>query len=307
MDFDIPDFYTPDRVGAMYPPATLDAVETGRKLDLMPSRNDRRKVFLLLVDIQVDFVHPDGSLSVPGAVDDTCRLVEWIYGNVNQITTIGASLDSHTPIQIFSPTWWVDRDGEHPEPYTSITSAAVQAGDWSPIYEPEWSVEYVERLEEDSKKTLMIWPYHCLIGTPGHTLVPALYEAIAYHTAARQSQPLLLTKGTIAKTEHYSIMEPEVKVPEEPGGDVNHDFMSILSVYDLIYVAGQAKSHCVLETVASMMRHYPPGVIQNMRILTDAMSSVAHPEIDFDALANAEFNRFADLGLQLVTTNDPIG
>ncbi len=83
----------------------------------------------------------------------------------------------------------------------------------------------------------------------------------------------------------------------------------MLSEYDLIYVAGQAKSHCVLETVTSVMRHFynQPDQIAKWRILTDCMSSVAHPEIDFEAMANATFARYAEKGLQLVTSADPIG
>jgi nicotinamidase/pyrazinamidase len=302
-----PEFYTPARIGQLYTPNTATAVDAGRNAGLSPSSTDAHRVFLLLVDVQVDFVHPDGTLSVPGAVEDTRRTVEWIFRHVGEITTIGASLDSHIPIQIFSPTWWADADGNHPSPFTVIPSADVKSGKWRPLYEPEWSLLYVDQLEEAAKKVLMIWPYHTLIGTPGHTLVPALYEAIAYHTAARQSQPILLSKGTIAKTEHYSILEPEVKVEGDPNGDVNHDFLNTLAQYDLIYVAGQAKSHCVFETVASMMRYYPPEIISRLRVLKDAMSSVAHPEIDFEAIANEAFGRFEQNGLHLVDTSTPIG
>jgi nicotinamidase-related amidase len=304
-----PEFYDPQKVGQFYIPNTPQAVEAGRRANISNSEEDKRRVVLLLVDCQVDFIHEDGALSVPGAVNDTRRIIEWIFAHTNELTTVAASLDSHVPIQIFSPTWWVNKDGEHPAPFTTISSEDVQSGKWTPLYEVEWSRMYVEKLEEMAKKQLMIWPYHCLIGTPGHNLVPPLYEAIAYHTAARQSQPIFLTKGTVPKTEHYSILEPEVKVPDQPHGGLNTDFLNMLATYDLIYVAGQAKSHCVLETVSSMMRYFAlkPEFIDKMRILCDAMSSVAHPEIDFDGMANEAFKRFADNGLRLVTTQDPIG
>lgn len=308
MTFPLPNYYNPQTIGQLKPPDTASAVDAGRRLNIKPSTEDKRSIVLLLVDVQIDFVHPDGALSVPGAVEDTRRIIEWIYHHVEEITTISASLDSHIPIQIFSPTWWIDDDGLHPTPFTVITSEDVRSGRWKPLYEQEWSVQYVERLEEMSRKQLMIWPYHTLLGTPGHNLVPALYEAIAYHASARQSPPVFLTKGMIPETEHYSIMEPEVKVPDKPHGGLNTDFLNMLARYDRVYIAGQAKSHCVLETVSSMMRYFAhtPAIINKLRVIRDAMSSVAHPEIDFDAMADETFARFESAGLKLVNTTDPL-
>ena len=303
-----PQFYNPERVGQLFIPNTAQAVDAGVSADISPSSEDKVRIALLLIDVQVDFVHEDGALSVPGAVADTRRTVEWIYRHVNHITTIAASLDSHIPLQIFFPTWWVDENGNHPAPFTPISVQDVQSGKWRPLYEENWSREYVERLEEQAKKLLMIWPYHTLIGTPGHALTPALYEAIAFHAAARRAQPQFLIKGTLPQTEHYSILEPEVKVEGNPMGELNVEFFNMLKSHNAIYIAGQAKSHCVLETVASLVRHLgeDSDMLSRIHLLTDCMSSVAHPEIDFDAIANATFARFAEHGVQLVTSADPI-
>jgi nicotinamidase/pyrazinamidase len=304
-----PRFYDPDKVGTLYVPDTATAIAEGHAAGVRPASLDRRTVILLLVDPQVDFIHADGALHVPGAVEDTRRTIEWLYRNIEQVTAIAASLDSHTPIQIFYPPWWADSGGQHPAPFTSITAEDVRRGRWRPLVEPEWSVEYVRKLEEQAKKVLMIWPYHTMIGTPGQSITPALYEAIAYHSGARGAQPHFLYKGSIAKTEHYSLLEPEVKVPDEPLGDLNTPFLDMLAGYDLIYVAGQAKSHCVLETVTSFMRYYQDrsDVLRRMRFLMDCTSSVAHPEIDFDAIANEAFDRFEKQGMHQVLSTDPIG
>ncbi|HYO87976.1 MAG TPA: cysteine hydrolase family protein [Candidatus Limnocylindrales bacterium] len=303
-----PPFYLPEQVGQLYAPNAAAAVSAGRQAGMKPSSTDRQRTLLLLVDAQVDFIHTDGALSVPGAVDDTRRTIEWLCRNAGEVTTIAASLDSHVPIQIFFPTWWVDDAGQHPEPYTTITSHEVDRRRWRPLYEPEWSQEYVERLEHDSRKELMIWPYHVLIGTVGHSFSPALYEAVAFHTAARQSQPIFLAKGSIPKTEHYSILEPEVKVPEAPLGSLNIGFLSMIATYDRIYIAGQAKSHCVLETVASMMRYFKdrPDTISKIRVLMDCTSSVAHPEIDFDVMADEALAVYAERGLTLANSTDEL-
>ncbi len=304
----IPEFFNPGTVGQLYSPHVGTTVRDGKRLDLSPAESDRQRVMLLLVDPQVDFVHTDGALSVPGAVADTRRTIEWIFRNVEQITAIASSLDSHIPTQIFFPTWWVDSEGRQPDPFTVITGDDVDHGKWKPLYERRWSQTYPHKLESSSRKELMIWPYHTLIGTTGHAITPALYEAIAYHSAARRSRPIFLHKGSIPKTEHYSLLEPEVKVPRLPEGDLNTQFLEMLATYDLIYVAGQAKSHCVLETVASVMRYFndQPGEIAKWRVLTDCMSPVAHPTIDFDALADRAFAGFVEQGLTLTTSTDPI-
>jgi nicotinamidase-related amidase len=305
----LPSFYDPQRAGSLYPPNTAQAIAEGFAAGLPPARAGERRVILLLVDPQVDFIHTDGALAVPGAVEDTRRTVEWIYRHTAELTAIAVSLDSHIPIQIFYPTWWSNGDGAHPAPFTPIRSREVNAGRWKPLFEREWSAEYVHRLEEQAKKELMIWPYHTMVGTPGHAVTPSLYEAVAYHAAARQAQPTVLIKGLIPKSEFYSVLEPEVPVPEDPQGALNRSFLDRLLSYDLIYLAGQAKSHCVLETLTTVMRHHghEREVVGKIRVLEDCTSSVQHPEIDFETLAREALARFAAQGVKLVRSTDPIG
>jgi nicotinamidase-related amidase len=304
-----PRFYDTTNVGTLYRPDIGQIVDAASGASVPPCAEDKRRVLLLLVDPQVDFVHTDGTLSVPGAVDDTRRVVEWLFRNMDQVTDIAVSLDSHGPLHIFYPGWWVDENGKHPNAMTPIAAEEIDEGHWRPAFEEEWSQDYVHQLEQSAKKTLMIWPYHTLIGTLGHAITPALYEAIVYHSEARRSEPTYLVKGRIPKTEHYSIFEPEVKVPDDPEGELNTALLDRLATYDLIYVAGQAKSHCVLETVTSIVRYaeVQPGLTGKVRLLNDCMSSVAHPEIDFETMANEQFELYANDGLHRVTTKDPIG
>lgn len=299
----VPSYYDGDAVGTLYTPDVTTAVNAGHAAGLSAASDDSTRTALLLIDMQVDFIHEDGALYVPGAIEDTRRTIEWIYHNAGNLTQIVASLDSHLPIQIFSPAWWVNADGDHPDPMTLIPAEAVQSGEWQPLYDETWSKEYVERLEENVKKQLMIWPYHTLIGTAGHNLTPALYEAISYHSSARQTQPRLEIKGKVPKTEHYSLFEPEVK--GEAGDELlNTDLLDDLADYDAIYIAGQAKSHCVLESVGSMMRYYTPDVIEKLHLLMDATSSVQSPAVDFEAIAQEQLEQFAEHGLTLTTTEE---
>lgn len=305
----VPGYYQPARIGMLYSPDTGLAAAAGRAAGLRPAGDDDPRRALLLIDAQVDFIHRDGALSVPGALDDTRRTIEWIYEHAGSISAIAASLDSHYPMQIFYPGWWVDPDGKHPEPYTVITAEAVASGVWHPTREPMWSVEYLSRLESDSKKELMIWPYHTMLGTPGHAIVPALYEAVVYHSAARKQDLKLVMKGLEPGSEFYSMLEPEVPIRRDPNVGFNHDLVDWLNEFDEIYVAGQAKSHCVLETLGSLVRRQDeiPGLLERIYLLEDCTSSVAHPEIDFEAMATAQLAEFALAGLHRTTTAAPLG
>ncbi len=304
-----PTFYDPARVEKLYMPDMAQATAQGQQAGLPPASQDKQRIMLLLVDPQIDFIFPQGTLAVPGAIGDTRRTIEWILRNAGQITSISASLDSHTTFQIFYPTWWANEQGEHPAPFTVITSDDIRKGLWRPLVDPAWSLQYVEKLNKGGKYSLMIWPYHTMIATPGQSLVPALSEAIMYHAAARHAQPTWLIKGTIPQTENYSILEPEVKVPSHPAGGLNTGFLDMLAKYDLVYVAGQAKSHCVLSTMRSIMAYFSsqPEVIGKLRFLMDCTSSVQHPAIDFDKLANDELTQMARQGMRLVNSSQPIG
>jgi nicotinamidase-related amidase len=303
-----PEFYQPASVGTRFVPDLDRAVSAGQAAGLSPASDDRQPTLLLLVDAQIDFIHADGALNVPGAVDDTRRTIEWLLRHAGEVTDVAASLDSHVPLQIFYSTWWRNTEGRPPDPFTPITAQQVDDGVWRPIYEAEWSKEYVLRLEAQSKKQLMIWPFHTMLGTSGHALDPSLAEAVAFHSAARQSQPTFIIKGLIPKTEYYSLLEPEVKVPEDPGGKLNQGFLDRLLSYDRVYVAGQAKSHCVLETLASIVRQVggSPEMLSRLRLLEDCTSSVAHPQIDFEAMALEALEAYEAKGLRRVGASDPL-
>jgi len=303
-----PTFYTPDSVGSRFTPDLVQAVSAGEAAGFGPPTADQPRRLLLLVDAQIDFIHVDGALGVPGAVDDTRRTIEWLFRHAADITEIAASLDSHVPLQIFYPTWWRNDAGEMPPVYTAIGAQDVDRGVWQPIFEPDWSRDYVRRLATQAKKQLMIWPYHTMLGTPGHNLDPSLYQAIAFHSAARHTQPTFVVKGLIPKTEYYSLLEPEVKVPDDPRGTLNLPFLDRLLSFDRVYVAGQAKSHCVLETLASIVRQggEAQDSLAKFRLLEDCTSSVSHPEIDFESMAVAELDDFEARGLRRVTSSDPL-
>ena len=301
-----PSFYDPQRIGTLFYLDTARIAEEAAAAGLPPANQDQRNVRLLLIDMQVDFCHPGGSLYVPGALGDVQRVVEFIYRNAERITQITCSLDSHLPSQIFSPNWWADADGNHPAPFTIITAQQVHSGRWQPLFEHDWSREYVVRLEQEAKKLLTIWPYHVLIGSPGHMLDPELWSAVVWHALARQTEPRWLVKGSEPRTEHYSIVQPEVPVPGMVDGGRNQALLDELAQADLIVVAGEAMSHCVLETVEDIVEAFGdrPEMLRQVHLLRDCTSPVVHPEIDFHAIAVARLAEFERQGIQLVDSTE---
>jgi len=151
-----------------------------------------------------------------GAVDDNRRLCEFIYRNLDWITHITATLDTHTAMQIFHPIFLEDEHGANPAPLTLISYEDILNGRWKfntaiagslkidPEYGQQHLLHYAAELKARQKYDLTIWPYHVMLGSIGHALVPAVEEAIFFHTIARLSQADFQIKGNNPLTEHYS-------------------------------------------------------------------------------------------------------
>lgn len=299
-----PTLYAPSDVEKFYTPRSQFITEGMKNRTKLTAHEDKRKIALLNVDAQWDFVSPTGGLPVPGAVADIQRLLGFTYRNASEITSIFNSMDNHPVFAIFFSTWWRDRNGNPPDPFTAITYADIKSGAWKPIIDPLWSTEYVKKLG-----LVIIWPPHCLSATLGQSLVPALSEALMFHSAARGSQTTYITKGTNPRTEHYGIFAAEVPDPKDISTQLNTTILDIIARHDLIYVAGEAKSHCVLQTMLQILGYFgktQPEAIKKIRFLIDCTSSVKHPDIDFEAIANAEIDKMVQKGVILVNSTDPI-
>lgn len=304
----LPACYDPRRIGTLFYPDAAAIAAQAEAAGLRPADQDRRRTMLLIIDMQVDFCHPQGALYVPGALDDIRRLIEFLYRNAEGITQVTCSLDSHLAFQIFHPAWWVDPDGRRPDPFTIITSEGVRTGRWRPLFHDGWSFDYVQRLEREAKKQLTIWPYHAAIGGVGSALDPELWSAVFWHSVARRCQPTWWVKGTDPRTEHYSIVKPEVASEGGPPAGSSRDFIRTIEEVDTLAVAGEAESHCVLETVEDLVEafHGRPDELAKIRILTDCMSPVQHPQIDFQAMARRRFEEFESMGVRRTTSREPL-
>jgi nicotinamidase-related amidase len=329
----IPPHFDPQKVGELwrvsYEERFKDALHWSKLHSIGPAHEDTPGICLILVDVQNTFCMPDfelyvGGRSGTGAIDDNRRLCEFIYRNLHRITQISPTMDTHQPLQIFHSIFLVDQNGEHPPAYTLITEEDIKEGRWkiNPVIPPALGLErsyaqaylehYVHELHKAEKYDLTIWPYHAILGGLGHALVPAVEEAIFFHSVARYCQPDVQIKGSHALTEHYSVIGPEV-MEDQTGRAIaskNSTFLDKVSKFGMIIIAGQAKSHCVAWTIDDLLKDIQAtdiDLVRKIYLLEDCTSPVViDGVIDYTEQADRSFQRFADAGMNVVQSTTPI-
>lgn len=339
-DFPIPAHFDPAHAGEWsYRPKELElfasAPKWAQSIGVKPSGSDKAKVHLLLIDVQKDFCFPDGTLYVGGrsgngAIDDSKRIAEFIYRNLGTITDITTTMDTHFAFQIFFTSFWLDEKGETPGPYREVTVDDIRSRRLRPNPATAWwlcngnypwlmrQVEfYCDSLEKAGKYKLFLWPPHCLLGGEGHSLVGLIQEARLFHALSRGSQSWAEVKGGNPLTENYSVIRPEVLMTYD-GYELaqkNTRFIEKLLKADALAIAGQAASHCVkssIDDILSEIAAKDEKLAKKVYIMTDCMSAVAVPDgkggflADYTPQAEDALKKFADRGMHLVTSTQPI-
>ncbi|MDB5184961.1 MAG: hypothetical protein JWN38_769 [Candidatus Saccharibacteria bacterium] len=309
------------------------AIDWRRQHGLKAAATDRTKIGVLGIDVQNTFCHPQGELYVGGhsgtaAVDDSIRLVEFGYRNLDVITTFHCTLDTHRAYAVFHPSFLVNDKGEHPGPFTMVTNKEVTEGVWqaSPFMTSALGINlmaaqkhlahYTAELEKAGRYALTIWPYHGMLGDKGHNLVSGLAELAFFHGIARGAQPGFEVKGTHPLVENYSVLGPEVTqlfngtpVPR------NTQFIKQLLEYDVLVIGGQAKSHCVAWTIDDLLRDIlskDPELAKKVYLLEDCTTSIVAKDpngntiYDYGPDADAAFDKFKNAGMHVVKSTDPI-
>jgi nicotinamidase-related amidase len=329
----IPDFFDSKTVGSVwripYEERARQARDWARRHALQPASADSIKTWLMLIDVQNTFCIPDyelyvGGRSGRGAVEDNVRLCEFIYHNLGEITEITATMDTHMTMQVFHAIFFIDKDGNHPAPYTDIHASELREGKWAfnpaladplgiaPEYGQQMILHYAEQLSKTGKYALTIWPYHAMLGGVGHALVSSVAEALFFHSVARLAQTDIVTKGDIPFTENYSVIGPEVLTGpmDEMLGVHDQRFIEKLQEVDRLIIAGQAKSHCVAWTVSDLLNDImlvDTRLAKKVYLLDDCTSPVVVPGVvDHTDSADAAYEWFASAGMNIIRSTQPL-
>lgn len=258
------------------------------------------KTHLLVIDPQNDFVSPTGSLSVPGADGDMDRVVSLVERLGDALERIVVTLDAHHVHDISHPHWWRAADGSRPAPFTVVTAADVREGRWTTVPAARGrSLRYLEALEAGDRYPHVVWPEHCLIGDPGGNVWPALSEAIHGWEREHGTEARYVVKGTNPWTEHFSAIRAEVPDPEDPSTQVAPELVQSLEGADRILVVGEARSHCVANTVRDLVASFgDPQSVEKVVLLTDATSDVP----GFEAYGERFVRELVAMGMRTGTT-----
>ena len=270
---------------------------------------------LLIIDPQNDFVDPKGSLCVPGAEEDMTRLAEFISTNKNDIDGVVMTMDSHNVMDIAHPGYWLDMDGNHPKPFTSIKKKEAKGRKYmvnmpgTPedvvLEKQKMVIEYLEDLESVGKSHT-IWPEHCIQGTWGHNVYGPLMDSVLDWVNEKARDYVLYPKGMYPNAEHYGAFEAEVPDPKAPETTMvaAHNIMGYMDNFENVYLCGEAKSHCVANTLSQIMKLVKGTDFQDMVtryvIIEDVMTDVP----GFEDLNKEVFDEARQMGFRFIKLDE---
>lgn len=334
----IPSFFDRSKADQVWPvnyqQREKDAIQFRKDNGITHYTQDRIKVGLLLIDDQITFCLPPpwgqlfvGGRSGRGAIDDSIRTCEFIYKYMSVISKIIPTLDTHMSNQIFHGVAWVDENGNtidatyapfieledvksgkrRPNPALAAELAQGNYG-WLQAY----FLHYVQTLTNNGQYKLELWPYHGMLGSTGHALVPSVEEAVFFHNIARSSQTGWEIKGGNPLTENYSVLQPEVLMRQDgkPVAQKNARLIKTIMDYDMVIAQGQAGSHCfawTMEHLRKEIKAADPSLAKKVYILGDCTSPVVIPNVvDFTDAQTAAFEKFSADGMNIVKSTTPI-
>ncbi len=252
---------------------------------------------LMIVDMQNDFCMPDGTLYIPGAEQDVERTARFIGKNIDYIDHIILTQDNHQVIDISHPYFWEDKDGNHPKPFTQISKEDIENKKWIPRFEVLKAEEYIRNLEKEGEFPHIVWPEHCIQGSRGAAFTDAIMNGVIEW--ARQGKHYeLVVKGTNPLTEHFGVLRANIPVENNTETQINTRLLSTLRKYNNIFIAGEARSHCVANTLKQLLVY--SDICGKITLLQDCMSNVPGME----HIADSIFSEAENAGVAFKNSKD---
>jgi len=273
------------------------------------------RIAALWIDIQNDFMD-DGALPVPGAYASAERTAKFVKDHGSELDLTVVTLDCHQGLHVAHPIMWVNYEGKHPDPLTTILAKDYEEGKYRltkpgfivyaemdpntqklrPVTMKEWiSTKYLRSVEA-GRSPLTIWPPHCLIGGPGNNLSPEFEKAIREY---EQRRPVyFLSKGSNICTEHYSAFGAEVPIPNDGATSLNTDVLNLFLNFDMVLFGGQELFHCVRWSAQDLFAQAGGDTLEKFILLRDTTDVIPV----FEDEANKWIAEMQAKGMKVETT-----
>lgn len=262
---------------------------------------EHKRVVLFICDPQNDY-SDEGSIPIPNANADSNRIYDMIKDHMDDILEIYVSLDSRHRTHISNAISWVNKKGDIPEPFTIITANEVNKGKWKARQRSSQQdfVDYVSKVEANSRLPFTIWPDHCLIGTWGQAVMPQINEALQDWAAHRLTTVEYIIKATNTHTEMYSAICCEVPDPNDPSTELDLGMIERLKSADRVLICGQSLSHTVQMTLKDILSNWKEDEVGKLMLLTDCSSPVP----GFEAMADTFVREIKDKGVKCSSVSE---
>jgi nicotinamidase-related amidase len=225
-------------------------------------------------------------------------------------------MDSHRRLDISHPLWYRYIDGSKVCPFTLVSvernglfGTQINA-DGSLGAKKEMmtsvpgayarTVEYEKSLATNARFPHIIWPEHCIIGTPGNNIVPPIMDAVHRWEEKNLAVADYVTKGSNPWTEHYSIFQADVPDPSDPGTQLNVKLIEDLEQADDMLLTGEALSHCVANSGNDLGNSFGDAGINKIVLLIDTTSNVT----GFEAQGKKFVDDMVRRGMRIAKSTD---
>jgi nicotinamidase-related amidase len=102
-----------------------------------------------------------------------------------------------------------------------------------------------------------------------------LAEALLQWELSQRARVGYVAKGNNPWTENFSVLQAEVPDPADPGTHVNMGVVSALENADVIYLVGEARSHCLANTGYDIAAAFKdPMFVRKLVLVTDCTNDV---------------------------------
>lgn len=110
-----------------------------------------------------------------------------------------------------------------------------------------------------------------------------------------------VTKGSNILTEHYSAVQADVPDAADASTQINTRLIQTLENADLVLIAGEARTHCLANTVRDIANNFgDDSFVSKLVLLTDATSDIP----GFEIYAQTFMTEMVGRGMQVSTTTE---